>query len=71
MKSIKKVNEKHVRIGITPDSTSPDNDADKSGTDRDSDKTHKAPGKNKFDKPGKEVDPDKTGIDTESDKTKK
>ncbi len=49
----------------------PDTGADKSGTDTDSDKTHKRKEPGKFDKPEKEVNPDKTGIDTDSDITKK
>ncbi len=55
-----------------PDENKHNNDADKSGTDRDADKTeHNGHGKpDKFDKPKRETDPDRTGIDTDSDKTK-
>lgn len=49
----------------------PDTDADKTGTDFDSDKTEKRKEPSKFDKPEKETDPDKTGIDTDSDSTKR
>lgn len=58
------------------DCSSSDNDADKTGTDKNSDATHQVKqkeneGLNKFDKPKREPNPDRTGIDTESDKTKK
>jgi hypothetical protein len=53
-----------------------DNDADKSGTDKNADSTRTGgddrdtePGK--FDKAKRETDPDRTDIDTGSDKTKK
>jgi hypothetical protein len=49
----------------------PDTNADKSGTDKDADKTVEKDESGKFDKPARETDPDKTGIDKESDKTKK
>jgi hypothetical protein len=52
-----------------------DNDADRSGTDKNADCTRtgrndgdKEPGK--FDKARRETDPDRTGIDTGSDRTK-
>lgn len=53
-----------------------DTDADKTGTDKNSDATQIVkPGKKaedgKFDKPKREKNPDRTGIDTNSDKTKK
>jgi hypothetical protein len=51
--------------------TRPDNDADKTGTDKSSDSTKKRNEANKFDKPKREANPDRTGIDTKSDKTKK
>jgi hypothetical protein len=51
--------------------TSPDCDADKTGTDKSSDSTKKRNETNKFDKPKREVNPDRTGIDVNSDKTKK
>jgi hypothetical protein len=47
-----------------------DTDADKTGTDINSDKTKSTSEKNKFDKPKRETDPDTTGIDIDSDKTK-
>ena len=58
------------------DNTSLDNDADKSGTDTNSDTTNpkgaeKGKSSNKFDKPKREPSPDRTGIDIKSDKTKK
>jgi hypothetical protein len=58
------------------DNTGLDNDADKSGTDINSDTTNpngakKSKGVNKFDKPKREPNPDRTGIDIKSDKTKK
>jgi hypothetical protein len=54
-----------------PDFTSPDKDADKTGSDSNSDCTEKTGGLNKYDKPKREADPDTTGIDINSDKTKK
>ena len=58
------------------DSIGLDIDADKSGTDTNSDTTNpngaeKSKGTNKFDKPKREPNPDRTGIDIKSDKTKK
>lgn len=53
------------------DKTKPDRDGDKSGTDKDSDKTEPTKGKNRFDKPKREVDPDQTGIDIVPTKIKK
>ncbi len=58
------------------DKTSPDESADKSGTDTNSDKTRiidpeKERRSNRYDKPKREIDPDSTGIDINSDKTKK
>ncbi|MBL7936380.1 MAG: hypothetical protein JNM51_11305 [Bacteroidia bacterium] len=53
-----------------------DTDADKTGTDKNSDATQivksgKKAEDGKFDKPKREKNPDRTGIDTNSDKTKK
>lgn len=60
---------KEARVMVNPQK--PDTNADKSGTDSDSDKTLPRKNPGKYDKPKKETDPDQTGIDTESDKTKK
>lgn len=59
-----------INFGKKSDNTGPDEDADKSGSDVNSDPT-KRDGENKFDKPKREVNPDRTDIDTESDKTKR
>lgn len=51
---------------ITPPNAKPDSDADKTGTDKDSDKTQLPDPKKddeKFDKPKREPDPDRTDID--------
>ena len=53
------------------DHTRLDADADKTGTDANSDCTEKVKEANKFDKPRRERDPDTTGIDVNSDKTKR
>jgi hypothetical protein len=73
MKSTKKIKKKAVSkiTAYTADHTSPDADADKTGTDANSDCTSHPKGINKFDKPKREMDPDTTGIDVDSDKTKK
>ncbi len=55
----------------TDDITSPDNDADKTGTDVSSDSTEERNDTHRFDKPKREVHPDRTGIDVNSDKTKR
>ena len=58
------------------DHTSKDVDADKTGSDRNSDSTDPSSigqrkRTNRYDKPNREVNPDSTGIDTDADKTKK
>lgn len=59
-----------------PDKNKVDIDADRSGTDKNSDKTkhinyeEEEHEEDKFEKPKRETNPDKTGIDTEADKTK-
>ncbi len=55
----------------TADHTSPDKNADKTGTDANSDSTEKRNKAAKFDKPTRETDPDTTGVDIDADKTKK
>jgi hypothetical protein len=71
-KNTKQVSTKK-NLASTPN-ISPDEDADKTGTDVDSDKTqtghNKGHDKNKFDKPKRERNPDTTGIDIQPDKTK-
>lgn len=61
-------------ITKSSDCSSKDNDADKTGTDKDSDSTdivNTESEASKFDKPKRERNPDRTGIDTNADKTKK
>jgi hypothetical protein len=60
-------------VALTPNAK-PDSGADKSGTDKDSDKTKLPDPKKesgKFDKPKRETDPDRTGIDIQKATTKK
>lgn len=70
------MNPKKNKIGfataskIESDKLEKDIDADKSGTDTNSDTTKSVSNTSKFDKPKREIDPDKTGIDVDSDKTK-
>ena len=77
MNNLNKENEnKIIKDTRGSDCSSKDNDADKTGTDKNSDSTQiikidKDTAGGKFDKPKRETDPDRTGIDTESDKTKK
>lgn len=48
-----------------------DADADKTGTDINSDSVAKRKDENKFDKPAREQNPDSTGIDIDADKTER
>ena len=58
-------------LKYTANHTGADSDADKTGTDANSDCTKKKKSAIKFGKPAREPNPDTTGIDTKSDKTKK
>lgn len=71
MDSGSKKNQSSIKLANHINKFNIDTDADKTGTDINSDKTSSTSSKNKFDKPKREVNPDKTGIDTNSDKTKK
>jgi hypothetical protein len=66
MKFITKLKNRLKKISGIPPNAKPDSDADKSGTDKDSDKTQ-VPDPKKDDerhnKPKREIDPDKTGKD--------
>jgi hypothetical protein len=65
MKFIKKLRNRLKKIANIPPNAKPDSDADKSGTDKDSDKTQVPDPKKddeKLSKPKREIDPDKTGI---------
>lgn len=53
------------------DETYPDTDADKTGTDMDSDCTKKRKGINKFDKPKREPNPDTTSTEVIQPKPKR
>jgi hypothetical protein len=64
MKFITKLRNRLKKISSILPNAKPDSDADKSGTDKDSDKTQVPDPKKddeKFDKPKREIDPDKTG----------
>lgn len=66
MKFITKLKNRLKKIASIQPNAKPDSDADKSGTDKDSDKTQLPDSKKdeeKFDKPKREPDPDRTDID--------
>ena len=66
MKFITKLKNRLKKITSIPPNAKPDSDADKSGTDKDSDKTQLPDPKKdeeRFDKPKRETDPDRTDID--------
>ncbi len=66
MKFTTKLKNRLKKITSIPPNAKPDSDADKSGTDKDSDKTQVPDPKKdeeKFDKPKRETDPDRTDID--------
>jgi hypothetical protein len=73
MKFIKKISNRLKKIISVAPNAKPDSNADKTGTDKDSDKTQVPDPKKdneRFNKPKRETDPDTTGINISKDRNK-